>query len=54
MGPLIWVREYTERNDLAEVGEAVSVAMALVGNATAHLSTERRKSLMNKDLRPTM
>ena len=53
MGPLIWVDDYAEKNNLPMVKQATSAAMTLMGNAAAHMSTERRKSLMkhlNKDL----
>lgn len=53
LGPLIWLNENLEGSPKAK--EAVTSAIALMGNASAHLSTERRKSIMkhlNKDLRP--
>ena len=40
---------------MVKVREALSLAMPLLGNAAAHISTERRNNMMkhlNKDLRP--
>lgn len=57
MGPITWLHEQMvseEVVDPAKVKE-VKASIALLGNASAHFSVERRKSVMkhmNKDLRP--
>ena len=56
LGPILWL--YDQRAKGLESGrgeEALAASISLIGNATAHISTERRKSVMkhlNKDLKP--
>ena len=58
LGPITRLHEEIladEAVNLTKAKEAVEAAIVLLGNATAHFSTERRKSMMkhlNKDLRP--
>ena len=58
LGPMVWLHEQMlsqEPVDPSKAKEAVEASIALLGNASAHFSVERRKSLMkhmNKDLRP--
>jgi len=58
LGPLAWIHERLsaeEAADPVQIKEAAKAAIALLGNASAHMTNERRKSILkhlNKDLRP--
>ena len=58
LGPITWLYEQVVAGDMVDPSKAkkaVEASIALLGNSAAHLSAERRKSLMkhlNKDLRP--
>ena len=58
LGPIAWLHKQMLLEgavDPSKAKEAVEASIALLGNATAHFSMERRKSVMkhmNKDLHP--
>lgn len=55
MGPLTWLLDEKEQGREVDVDSAVRASLTLLGNASAHFSVERRRSMLkhlNKDLKP--